>query len=272
MAAEQTGFTTFRREATGIQTAIAGMQPLVERARLLSANAEITSAHLGQTGDPFGIIARELVVIVGELKKLVAELDPVFHEVARITANWIKAEHRSERYGRLLNLMSQEDGQATDAAHAMVVALGDKALQPEVERRWRQMQARFEPGSQCHRIWDAVIGSRREMVHDLARIVDMTDKMAHYVERIGWIAVRQSHFTAIAARTEAAKVSSTAQEVEGVARDIYYLSDEIGRHEEKLRGRIMDLQRLAANVAKPLAAEIQSSRSENKGDHTRAVQ
>ena len=223
----------FRRDAMAVQTAFAAMRPLVFKSQILSSNAEITSAHLGDSGLSFGIIARELMTMVRELERLIDELQKVFREVAVNSAEWIKAEHRREIFQRAMSMAQGGDG--TEAQKEKFHGL-------------------------CEKLTENSKASQESMYENIRVVIDLSRKINKFIDRISWVAVRQSHFTAITARVEAAKMEDNGKDIEAVASAIRHLSEEIADAERQARERIHTLNGQAKNLSKQINLVVTRSR------------
>lgn len=253
----------FRKKAISMQRAFSEMTPIVQRSHFLSTNAEVSSARLGARGDSFSIIARELVAIVKELEIQIFKLNEVFRGISQNVATWISNERHLELYHRALtcyNSYEHSEDMAEDTAESTVVnpvvntqvnntvnLSGNlsQVLSRKTGGQWENAQVRSKGDRFLFLLWQKLIDTRKNMMERIDLIKAETKTIAKAVDRISWVAVRQSHFTAIMARVEAAKMDEDGKAMVEVAKSIRQLADDIAGAEKKARNQVMDLVSLS---------------------------
>ncbi|HUJ76223.1 MAG TPA: hypothetical protein VL359_15280 [bacterium] len=224
----------FRQSAISCQRAFSGMAPLVQRTHFLSTNAIIASTHLGQVGGPFAVIASEMTNIVRHLGELIREAEQQFQKIALHAAASVKAELQ---YGMLQRTRKILEGEGR---------WNGQALPPAVSSARDGAEGGAAPAPQAERFFSADLApelerSQGSLYTELRAVAGFTRRVQGIADRIGRVAVRQSHFTAIAARVEAAKLSHGSGGMQDVALGIRQLAQDMAIAERAAREEILDL-------------------------------
>ena len=259
----------FRSKLFSIQTDFSKVKPLVQSSKNLALNAELNAARLGQAGNAFGVVARELGGIMKNLDQLVGEQQGIFRDISRITAEWMKAEQRTRLYQRACNTINLNSKQAETATaqlsrvsaggqgvsaggeggegnQAAQPALHQKALLSSGNNTVTKCRDEATAATVNHQSANEFVNllssiQAREQVaiqNSLAAIRANTRKIEKLVEKMGWIATRQGHFTAITANVEAARDDSSLQVLGPVARSIREFANTLMAAETDLRKSI----------------------------------
>lgn len=237
----------FAGRAIGLNRIFASLPSLLFRTRLLALNAEIAGARVGETGAAFGVVVKELVVMGGELRRVTDDLEALFGEVARHVGDWIRARNRFSLYLRVIDALNL--GAAEEGAETVSVAerslldgrvLEDAAAQseacgvrPSLERSWRLALER-----------------RDDALRQVDAIDDCCRRLLRLVERLGFVATRQSGYLATTARIESTHADQAAFDLSGVTGDI----EELARDFSALQHAAGDAVRAAAKEAERIAS------------------
>ena len=238
----------YRKQIFDCQMAFVKMPPIVLKTNQLALNAEIASGKIGFSGLSFGIIAREMGTIVSELEKLVTEINHLFSSLSQHCALWIKTERTLSLLERMLTLAKR--GQTPHPVSLDKVGPKNLSDQPQFNDLYKTTlkQMNLE-----------ITTSLKNLNAHQEDVSKSINKLNALVERIAWVAVRQSHYTAITATIEAAKLKGTADLTE-IASAIKTLSEEIAYLEKEARDQIFALisktQSININKSQVMAQKI----------------
>ncbi|HEX7926750.1 MAG TPA: hypothetical protein VF678_04100 [bacterium] len=229
-----------RRNAIDIHRAFSELNPVIHRTRMLSLNAVVASARTGVSGDSFGVIAKELSGVSTELSRLIGEMETLFHTVVGHIARTVQAEDQARLYRRALGFMAAPDGAAPDDTS------------PEAQRALPAPG--LVSGGEGHNvtILETQVGqSEGALIAGLEAVEALSRQLTQRIARINWVAVRQSHITAVAAQIEAARTPKGSGLME-IARIVRDLAAQIAVTESAAKQKIEDLEALAGLVVGPL--------------------
>jgi len=207
-----------QRNAIDCQMAFANMRPIIRRANMVTINAELASAKIGQQGLSMGVIAREMMAMIANLQTLIEEAEGQFTDITRNTAQWLKVARNMKLFERALSHLEHvEAGQ-----HPTAETSGDR-----------------------NRMEKVITEGLGELAQNQNRFFKLIRQINKLVERITWVAVRQSHFTAITAKVEAAKLNGNGGDIRSVANEIQELAAAIHEVEQMARHQISSVVREA---------------------------
>ena len=238
--------SALRRSAVDVHRAFAGLSPVIQRTRLVSLNALISSARAGAYGESFGIIAKELNLIGSELTRLIHEMEGLFREGVDNVAKSVRAE---QQWRLLMRSLERVRGAKGASRSTVAVKGGRPALSPTA--------AAF-----CEHVAKAIAASQEELAAGLNDLAMLSRGLSKRIDRINWVAVRQSHITAVAARIEAARSQVAGSGLADVAAIIRELADEISGAESSAKERVDGLTALSnAAMGASLAQDAAEQRS-----------
>jgi len=259
----------FRSKLFSIQTDFSKVKPLVQSSKNLALNAELNAARLGQAGNAFGVVARELGGIMKNLDQVVGEQQGIFRDISRITAEWMKAEQRTRLYQRACNTINNHyktveagkkemiqvsvSGKDDEASPAGMTAINQTALLSSKNNKVVKCSEESSETTVNHQSANEFVNmlsgiQAREQVaiqNSVAAIRANTRKIEKLVEKMGWIATRQGHFTAITANVEAARDNDSQQVLGPVARSIREFANSLMTAETDLRKSIGNVFQLS---------------------------
>jgi len=229
---------TFRRQLFSIQTDFSKVKPLVQSSKNLALNAELNAARLGADGNAFGVVARELGGIMKSLEDLVSEQQNIFRDISRLTAKWMKSEHRDTLFERAQSVAKQ--GEKARPSSLPVIQEGG-ALIPWESQSASPAAAESEAHAFQGMLGDIRTQEQAAIKDSLSVIKFNTRKIEKLVEKMGWIATRQGHFTAITANVEAARSESSRHVLGPVAMSIREFANTLMTAELDLRKSITEV-------------------------------
>lgn len=259
-------FIDLKKGAISMHMAFSKLSPLVLFTRRLSINAEISSAQIGSQGDSFGVVARELQTMVTGLEGLIFEIEDVFFQISSFIAHWVRSEEKMRKFQATISTLRKSNGftrmdnGGNGEGGCSLTKLDDfwnRSMDSGITVEWETEIENIDfEGLEIH-IWAALIRARYEVISNLLKMTDLTQALQKTVDGINKVAVRQSHFTAIAARIEAAR-NNEAGNLMAVAQEMRKLAEEISSAEHQARDKILTLRSLALDVCKPLKKEADS--------------
>ena len=226
----------YRTRLFSVQGIFSTIRPFVTSSKSLALNAEINAARIGRAGDAFSVVARELGSIMNSLSGVLTQQEVVFSRISRESSEWMKSEHRLRLLNRTLDKMNQ----------TVASTSGDTVVLPALAGQ----SAKLTPGTaegigtlHSNRAqFEALITREQGVLNDkITGAGHGVREIEKLLERMNQIAVRQSHFTAIAANVEAARTETNYKTLGGVARSIREFASGLAQVEAEARQEIGEI-------------------------------
>lgn len=247
-----------RRIAINMNQTFAGMAPLISATRILSLNAEIASAPMGEAGNPFAVVARELSMMSVEIKQLINDASSSFCVINDIAQTVLL-----ERKLKLFREAIRREWLAREAD-------GRDQMKLPCGRKWRTFLEGHDMASnasvyagcsscnvkliECD-LWRQVMKNGMNLLENLKRIEDLSNRLTSLVDRIRWVAARKSHFIAVSATIEAARFNGSGMSLKAVAESISLLAGNIAAMQGRMQEGAHELARRAPQAREQMRRE-----------------
>lgn len=244
---------SFAGGAIGLNRTFSGLQQQLFKTKLLAMNAEIACSRLGEAGVAFGVVARDLIGVGATLRAEVGELEGQFHEIACSVGALIRSRHRFRSYLAVVEAVHQQE-----AADGLGKGLTEMPpLAPDFADRHDSDASARENVPLLQHAWNGASGCREDIFNTISSVSECCQNLTAFLQRLNFIATRQSGFLATTARVEAAHVDDKEVDLGAVADDIHGLA----RDFSTLQGKAEDAVQDFIGEAERLLQKVQSLRS-----------
>lgn len=252
VALQQLGRATF-----AINRVFADLRPLLFRTRVLALNAEIVSARIGRSGESFGVVVRDLVQMGRELMGIVTETETLFQKAATHVAWWLRMKQKFDLYLRSLARHRVLFPKGTDEASEKEMRESSRSLPLSASSilyrqgilQWAE-EDRGADGKNLflHRLWEQALEAREQAVFRIGELRIIAGKLERLLDRMAFVATRQSHFLATSSMIEACRAGEAASLLQPVAQNIRELADGFMAIQGKATQRVRELAAMANRV------------------------
>lgn len=232
--------TQLWQESFRINRSFLDLRPIYPVARRLALNAEVASAHLGAEGTALNVVMREVGVMTTTLSELVESAEAIFQALVRLVAQWILLDARLLVYQR-----------SVDAARARRGApplRWKDALTADAITLWRDLAA--EAPAAERPLWAALIQTRAELAAVAREVIDRCRALARIVERVSWVATRQTQYLATVASVETRRIGEAS--VISLSDRLVELSLQIAAVDRGARDSIAQMTHIGGAIAAAL--------------------
>lgn len=232
--------TQLWQESFRINRSFLDLRPIYPVARRLALNAEVASAHLGAEGTALNVVMREVGTMTTTLSGLVKDAEGIFQALVRLVARWIRLDAQLTIYQRSIDAARARRGEPP-------LAWKD-ALTASVSAQWRDLAAAAPPVEEP--LWRALTKTRTGLVEDAEEVIDRCRALARIVERVSWVATRQTQYLATVASVETRRIGEAT--VISLSERLVELSHQISTVDRGARDSIDRMTLIGGSIAAAL--------------------